>query len=85
MARIKGKWVGQVQLDFWYDDDEPYMKENFDNIKKMVTEQYSRLIQDCIYEGMGGPDCNLTVTVTQLHADLYRDEPSEWTKEEATP
>ena len=90
MARIKGKWVGQVVIDF--DWDETKMKNPFcfidgslpfEEVKKYVKEGgVTGVVHFNINEEYGDFS---TVTVTQLHADLYRDEPSEWTKEEATP
>ena len=81
MAIIRCEWVGQVRLDFWYDDEEPGMDFPFDELEESVKTRYKKYLQECIEREQGE---NVTVTVTQLHADLYRDEPSEWTKEEET-
>ena len=89
MARIKGKWVGQVVINFDWDETNrpnPFgLREdiaNFDGAKMYVTRDgVANEIKFEISEDYSGISI---VTVTQLHADLYRDEPSEWTKEEAT-
>lgn len=80
MARIKGKWVGQVQLDF--DWEETYLEGNrFGEAKHEIYDLLRGKIERALTGMVAG---GVTVTVTQLHADLYRDEPSKWTKEEAT-
>ena len=79
MARIKGKWVGQVVLEI--DEDEVNIVRPFEMIKNEVEKAYTRMVKDILMDEI---DEKIKVTVTQLHADLYRDEPSEWTKEEAT-
>lgn len=87
MARIKGKWVGQVVVD--YDFEIPKENECFLNDKSIRSirnntsdriESKLSEIKDALMENVSD---KVTVTVTQLYADLYRDDPSEWTKEEA--
>ena len=83
MARIKGKWVGQVVIE--YDGITKLDPEkDLEKCKKQVEQNVCDGVYDCNESThfFGGVRF---VTVTQLHADLYRDEPSEWTKEEATP
>ena len=83
MARIKGKWVGQVVVEYY--DLEPGTNQED---KKYFGECVTEGIRDSLYDDesnrMAYRWTPYNVTVTQLHADLYRDEPSEWTKEEAT-
>ena len=79
MARIKGKWVGQVVVEYTADigDGTAAIVELW--AKKWLKGKVKHCVKFAI------PKCiTPKITVTQLHADLYRDEPSEWTKEEAT-
>lgn len=80
MARIKGKWVGQVTVDYETADmtewGENVCKELLKNTLETIWSDLKSEIENNLFVGS-------TVTVTQLHADLYRDEPGEWTKEEA--
>lgn len=81
MARIKGKWVGQVVIEMSDEIDKDY---EFENEKHFFTKTITEIVDGEIRSVMQPQiDRGMTVTVTQLHADLYRDEPSEWTKEEA--
>lgn len=81
MSIIRGKWVGQVQLDFWYDDETPGMENQFERIEKSVKTRYKKFLQECIEREQGK---NVTVTVKQLHASLRRQDPTESRNEETT-
>ena len=83
MARIKGKWVGQVVVELNEETDSKYVVEANERFFKksmigLITQGVNVVLQPHLCD-------TLSVTVTQLHAELYRDEPSEWTREEATP
>lgn len=87
MARIKGKWVGQVVVEFDSESGIP-VDSLSEQIMSGAKEELSRLFKrqfENAADDLFAMDDKWTVTVTQLHADLYRDEPREWTKEEATP
>lgn len=84
MARIKGKWVGQVTVDMEADINTGDTGMVNRRILEQAKEDFSKMVIGML-EAMNvttGNGIKLSVTVTQLHADLYRDEPSEWTKEE---
>ena len=80
MARIKGKWVGQVVVEFEVNAKCDIAAQYVANI---MLDNIPDSLKDDMENYFDG-DAPYKVTVTQLHADLYRDEPSEWTKEEAT-
>ena len=90
MTKIKAKWIGQVvvEVDGYLEtaNDEKTERLTLEHAKDAFAEHVLSVLRDdyetaYVFNDLGE---KMTVTVTQLHADLYRDEPSEWTKEEAT-
>lgn len=80
MARIDGKWIGQVVIDFDMDDlgsDQYFIDWKDAVISSHITDLLRRMIGSHIcWPGM------TSVDVKKLHAYLRRDEPIEWAKEE---
>ena len=85
MERVKAKWIGLITIDADIGPAEFYDKfPNWLGLKKeILNDHMAAYLRDVLTKEDVFKD-NTTVTVTQLHADLYRDEPSEWTKEEVT-
>ena len=86
MKRVRAKWIGLITIDADVGTAEFY--DRFPGWlilkKEILNDQMAAYLCDVLRTEDVFKE-NATVTVTQLHADLYRDEPSEWTKEEATP
>ena len=68
MARIKGKYVATVEINFDFEESEQFLP--FEKIKTNIEEELTpllrELIKDEVAEEIG------TVKVSQQYADCYR-------------
>ena len=84
MARIKGKWVGQVviNIDLYDVPDDGHIK-GFDGLDGIIQDRAADAVNE-FFKGVSRKGFFASTMAWKKHADLYRDEPSEWTKEEET-
>lgn len=66
MAKIKGRYVAQVEIDFDIDEDEEGLLP-FDEIHENLTVRFAPMLKAHIEEGFYG-----NVAVTQMYADVWR-------------
>lgn len=75
MARIKGRYVAQIELDIDYSDDGSYDMDGllpFDEVKQRVVDgELHDAIKQLLVEEIAYPGSGLTLTVEQQYADLY--------------
>lgn len=69
MGTINGKYVAQVVMEFSIKDDLPDMAP-FDKVKERVQSELTPILKEVIENEIG--DEGLTITVTQLYADVWR-------------
>ena len=66
MAKIKGRYVAQIEINFERNEDEKGLLP-FDEIHENLTVHFTPMLKANIEEGFDG-----TVEVTQMYADVWR-------------
>ena len=69
MARIKGKYVAMVEINFDFEEDENYLP--FDEIKNNIETELTPILQEVIQEEVA-PNDICTTEVRQQFVDCYR-------------
>ena len=66
MAKIKGRYVAQIEINFERNEDEEGLLP-FEEIHENLTVRFTPMLKANIEEGFDG-----TVEVTQMYADVWR-------------
>lgn len=66
MAKIKGRYVAQIEINFERNEDEEGLLP-FEEIHENLTVRFTPMLKADIEEGFDG-----TVEVTQMYADVWR-------------
>lgn len=66
MAKVKGRYVAQVEINFEIDEDEEGLLP-FDEMHEKLTVRFTPMLKAYIEEGFDG-----SVEVTQMYADVWR-------------
>lgn len=70
MARIKGKYVATVEINFDCEENEKYLP--FEQIKNNIENELTPLLSELIHDEVAGDIA--TSEVRQQFADCYREE-----------
>ena len=68
MARIRGRWVATVVINFYFEENEKYLP--FEEIKTNIEEGLAPILRELIQDEVA--EDIATVEVRQQFADCYR-------------
>lgn len=72
MARIKGRYVATIIVDFNYDEKDKSMLP-FDEVEEHLrTGKMNSQVEDLLYDEFSADDDKVKLSVEQQYADIYR-------------
>lgn len=72
MAKIKGRYVAQIELNFEFDESEKGLLP-FERIRERVVNELTPYLKEIITNEICSPNEG-TVNVTQMYADVWKAE-----------
>ena len=76
MARIKGRYVAQIEIDIDYTDDGSYDNDGmlpFEEVKeRVIGGELHDAIKQLLNEEIAYPGSGMTMNLTMQYADLYK-------------